>query len=65
MAAVRISSDSMNTSQCKALVSILVAVGAKEGSVVFVAAIPPKEGESADVLSWQQMDCPGTGTLGW
>lgn len=70
MAAVRIFSpdsdhNSMDTSQSKTPVSVLVAVSAKEGSGVFVAVIPPEEEQSAGVLSWQQMDCPETGTLSW
>lgn len=57
--------DSMDANQSRTLIGILVAMGTKEGSTVFVAVIPPGEGESGDLLSWEQIDPPGTGTLGW
>lgn len=57
--------DSMETDQDNAQSrGILVAVGAKESSAVFVAVIPP-EGVDSDCVSWHQVNGPLTGTLGW
>lgn len=57
--------DSMDTNQSRTLRGILVAVGTKEGSAIFLAVIPPEKGESGDVLTWEEMNPPGTGTLEW
>jgi hypothetical protein len=74
MAALRITArvgsdqDPMDTDHLRKAppVGMFLAVGAKEGSSIFVAMITSEERESGSVLSWQKMDCsPGSGTLEW
>lgn len=57
--------DSMETDQDRTPSGIVVAVGAKESSDVFVAVLHAEEGCSDAVLNWHQMQCPGLGTLCW
>lgn len=57
--------DAMDTDQVSTPSGIVVAVGAKESSDVYVAVLGEEEGGSDAVLNWHRLQCEGLGTLGW